>query len=229
MKPIIFDQAFKFVQQQGNLISKQFSEETRQIIKFFQSYRADTDYDISLVKKLQDDLAFTELALANKSPVNEAEYAFDGRTPLQLYDCLIPKLKEYQKYRVCEGTKHLSFLIDNFRYKKEALDAEVKLNEFNSKINQLECENAKLKAEVANKDNELSIVDWYLEIMECGKDSKTMAEIYQKEKEHNLKVQREQRELITRLQKEKNSLKKQLKKVFDQLKKQQEEVVRPLI
>lgn len=107
-------------------------------------------------------MAFTELALANKSPVNEAEYAFDGRTPLQLYDCMIPKLKEYQKYRVCEGTKYLTNLIDNYRYKKEALEAEVKLKKFNSKINQLECENAKLKVEVAHKDNEVSIVDWYL-------------------------------------------------------------------
>ena len=96
-------------------------------------------------------------------------------------------------------------------------------------MNQLECENAQLKVEVAHKDNEVSIVDWYLQIMECGKDSKQMAEIYQKEKKHLLKVQREQKDIIMQLQKENNSLKKQLKKVFDQLKKQQETVVRPLI
>ena len=84
---------------------------------------------------MKDDLTLTEIALANKSPVNEAEYAFDGRTPLQLYDSVIPKLKEYQKYKVCEGTKHLTNLIDNYRYKKEALEAELKLKKFNSKMN----------------------------------------------------------------------------------------------
>ena len=31
-----------------------------------------------------------ENAIAQKSPVNEAEYAFDDRTPLSLYDCMIP-------------------------------------------------------------------------------------------------------------------------------------------
>ena len=36
----------------------------------------------------------TETALAQKSPVMEAEYAYDERTALSLYDCLIPKLKE---------------------------------------------------------------------------------------------------------------------------------------
>ena len=63
------------------------------------------------------------------------------------------------------------------------------MNRFNLKINQLECENAKLKVEVAHKDNEVSIVDWYLQIMECGKDSKMLAEIYQNEKKQLLKVQ----------------------------------------
>ena len=76
-----------------------------------------------------------EIALSNKSPVNEAEYAFDGRTPLQLYDGLIPKLREYQTYRVCEGSKFLTDLMENFRYKKDALEAEIKLKKFNTRIN----------------------------------------------------------------------------------------------
>ena len=72
-----------------------------------------------------------------------------------------------------------------------------------------------MKIELSSKDNELSIVDWYLQIMEHGRDTKQMAEIYQKEKKHLLKLQREQKETITQLQKENNSLKKQIKKVFD--------------
>jgi len=35
----------------------------------------------------------TELALAQKSPALEAEFALDERTPLGLYDCLVPALK----------------------------------------------------------------------------------------------------------------------------------------
>ena len=40
------------------------------------------------------------MALALKTPVNEAEYAIDDRTALSLYDCLIPKIKEHIKFKV---------------------------------------------------------------------------------------------------------------------------------
>ena len=63
--------------------------------------------------------------------MNEAEYAFDERTPLQLYDSLIPKLREYQKYRVLDGSTYIAALIENHKYKKEALDAELKLKNIN--------------------------------------------------------------------------------------------------
>ena len=39
----------------------------------------------------------SERALALKSPVMEAEYAFDQRTALSLYDCLIPTLREQRR------------------------------------------------------------------------------------------------------------------------------------
>ena len=37
-----------------------------------------------------------ERCYAEKSPLNEVEFAFDDRTPLQLYDCLIPRLREHR-------------------------------------------------------------------------------------------------------------------------------------
>ena len=59
-----------------------------------------------------------EQALALKAPVREAEYALDERTHLQLYDCLIPLLKEHRKYSVKLGA---TLSIDDFRAQQQVL------------------------------------------------------------------------------------------------------------
>ena len=35
----------------------------------------------------------------------EAEYAIDDRTALQLYDCLIPKIKEHRRFKINRDSK----------------------------------------------------------------------------------------------------------------------------
>ena len=46
------------------------------------------------------EVSLVEVALAQKTPVMEAEYAIDDRTALDFYDCLIPKLKENRRFRI---------------------------------------------------------------------------------------------------------------------------------
>ena len=41
-----------------------------------------------------------EHAFTLKGPALEAEYAFDDRIALKLYDCLIPRLREHQKFKI---------------------------------------------------------------------------------------------------------------------------------
>lgn len=57
-----------------------------------------TDGEIDEKGYLLVQVRTIESMLAQKSPVNEAEYAFDERTPLILYDCLTPKIKEFRKF-----------------------------------------------------------------------------------------------------------------------------------
>ena len=42
----------------------------------------------------------TEAALALKGPIMEAEHALDERSPLSLYDCLIPQIKELRRFKL---------------------------------------------------------------------------------------------------------------------------------
>ena len=49
---------------------------------------------------LQDKWRMFEHAFALTTPALEAEYAHDERTALNLYDCLIPRLREHRRLRI---------------------------------------------------------------------------------------------------------------------------------
>ena len=51
-------------------------------------------------EKVLHKIPYADKMLAMKTPVCEAENAIDDRSPLGLYDCLIPKLKEQHVFRV---------------------------------------------------------------------------------------------------------------------------------
>ena len=53
-----------------------------------------------------------EKAIALRTPVMEAEFAIDDRTSLNLYDCLIPKIREHRRFRF---HKDDSFSIADFK------------------------------------------------------------------------------------------------------------------
>ena len=47
--------------------------------------------------QLHENWKISEILLAQKSPIFEAEYALEESSPLSLYDCLIPTLKSQRK------------------------------------------------------------------------------------------------------------------------------------
>ena len=51
-----------------------------------------------------------------KTPVMEAEFAIDERSPLSLYDCLIPTLKEHRKFHINLANE---LTLKDFREQKE--------------------------------------------------------------------------------------------------------------
>jgi len=63
----------------------------------------------------------TEQQLALKSPVMEAEYAFDERTALSLYDCLVPMLQEHRRVKL---NLHGNVSIEDFRAQQKARQLE---------------------------------------------------------------------------------------------------------
>ena len=65
-----------------------------------------------------------EERIAIKSPTLEAEMAIDDQTPLILYDCLIPKLKEHRRFRITQDSE---FSISDFMTQKRIRTLELEL------------------------------------------------------------------------------------------------------
>ena len=79
---------------------------------------------------------YSEEALALKSPVMEAEYAYDDKTTLSLYDCTVPKIKEHRRLILPQDYKET---ILDYRAKTDSIRIEQDL--FFKKKRQWELEN----------------------------------------------------------------------------------------
>ena len=93
----------------------------RLILFHFNDYRVAAEPKFEEVRSLKQKLRDAELAFAGKSPVNEAEYAFDECSPLILYDCLIPKLKEHTKFKSETSNIYTRGLVEDYEAKKQVL------------------------------------------------------------------------------------------------------------
>ena len=49
---------------------------------------------------MRNKIKMLEMALAQKTPVMEAENAIDEKNPLSAFDCIVPKLKEHRRFRI---------------------------------------------------------------------------------------------------------------------------------
>ena len=56
-----------------------------------------------------------------RSPTFEAEFAHDSRSPLTLYDCLIPKLREHRKLELCQEMFTNSTLLSDIKAQRNAI------------------------------------------------------------------------------------------------------------
>ena len=79
--------------------------EHRLIARQFIDFKTDTYTKMDKMDFYYKDLIRAEQRLVLKNPVLEAEYILNSDSPLKLYDCLIPRMKEY--------------LVSRPKYKKE--------------------------------------------------------------------------------------------------------------
>ena len=87
----------------------------------------------------------------------EAEHAIDDRNAFDLYNCLIPKLKEHRRFRV---DKNEVFSIADFNATLEVRRLEAELARL--QVPELVKKNTHLTMKVEQLEEELKIVQFYL-------------------------------------------------------------------
>ena len=130
-------------------------------------------------------MAFLEQCVALKTPVMEAEFALDERSQLSLYDCLVPTLKEHRRFKI---NLQDNFNINDFKTQQRVKELEWNLHQ--SRLPHLEKKNEMLEAKVKQLEDELSIVNWYISIMEDGINTKEVVKNYQALKIEHEKLRR---------------------------------------
>ena len=93
-------------------------------MKQFIEFKQRTADKLKQAEEVLKNAKFMEGILALKTPVLEAENALDDRTPLSLYDCLIPKLKEHRRFKL---TKDSKFSIEDFNAQLKVREIEQNL------------------------------------------------------------------------------------------------------
>ena len=94
IKPIVYQEAIKWLKNKTDKFCKNFTEELHLILRQFLDYKAKTNSRMAEVAWYQENVKILEQTLARKIPVFESEYGMSETTPLRLYDCLVPRIKE---------------------------------------------------------------------------------------------------------------------------------------
>jgi hypothetical protein len=103
----------------------------------------------------------------------EAEFAVDESSALSLFDCLVPSMKEFRRYKINLNDK---FTVADFKVQQEVKMLEWDLHR--SRMPVLIEDNDYLARKNEQLMKELEIVNWYIRVMEDGLDTKELIKKY---------------------------------------------------
>lgn len=112
MKPICIEVAVEFLREQAAKITRTLTKAHHVLLQNFLDFKQRNESFLEQREFILESWKTAEKALAQKSPVMEAEYALDMDTPLKLYDCLTPMMKHHRRLRI-DLEKRV--FIDDFR------------------------------------------------------------------------------------------------------------------
>ena len=98
LKPIVMSMAVDFLKREGSNITTLLTQQHHVVIKNFLEHKRRNEKMIAEREVILKHWKQTEFLLALKGPVHEAEFAIEEKSPLVLYDCLIPTLRENRRF-----------------------------------------------------------------------------------------------------------------------------------
>lgn len=157
--------------------------------------------------------------LALKAPVMEASFEISEKSPLVLYDCLIPKIKEheYEVYLKCHACKEKRQLLGIIDPTVQAKQLTVQQQYW--QMYSLQQDNEELVRFNTQLQQEAEIVQWYISVFEDGQDTREILELYSKLKVKHRKLIKKHEDMLSKSSSDIKSLTKELAAVKKNLKK----------
>ena len=109
-------------------------------------------------------------------PAWEAEYSFEDFTPLRLYDCLTPTVKEQRRLKINKLTDDW-ILQDNNKALLQLRRAEIEKKR--ADYPEVLKDNRYMKAKIQHMEKDMEVIDMYLQLMESGYDTKKIVVEYE--------------------------------------------------
>ena len=188
IKAMILSESIKYLKENCDKVVRKLTLEHHKLVQQFIAFKARTAKDLEGAQKFfQNEIRVGE-EKAIMSPILEVYYNNHPRrvTPLQLYDCLTPKInlhelhKQEMKYgkpkRNADGIP-----IDEKECQTEYVDEFQALHQLaQTKVDMMKVENKhrQLEVECEQQQYDLKLVDWYIDVFEKGINSQDIMHQY---------------------------------------------------
>ena len=151
-------------------IQEMFTKNHRGLFSQFKDYKARTGEQLELLDIYYEKLKAAEMFNAAKLSIDEVDYLFKSEQyGLKLYDSIVLELEEHQKVKKMSLEARLVYQKEKQQNKEEAEGRQ---------IDHLKQVNKILEERNRQLEEEMNLIQWYIAVMEDGKDTKEVLEDY---------------------------------------------------
>ena len=170
IRKVMMQMTVDWLKEKCRSIQEMFTKNHRGLFSQFKEYKARTGEQLELLDIYYEKLKAAEMFNAAKLSIDEVDYLFKSEQyGLKLYDSIVLELEEHQKVKKMSLKARLVYQKEKQQNKEEAEGRE---------IDHLKQVNKILQERNKQLEEEMKLIQWYIAVMEDGKDTKEVLEDY---------------------------------------------------
>ena len=170
IRKVMMQMTVDWLKEKCRSIQEMFTKNHRGHFSQFKDYKARTGEQLELLDIYYEKLKAAEMFNAAKLSIDEVDYLFKSEQyGLKLYDSIVLELEEHQKVKKMSLEARLVYQKEKQQNKEEAEGRQ---------IDHLKQVNKILEERNRQLEEEMNLIQWYIAVMEDGKDTKEVLEDY---------------------------------------------------
>ena len=170
IRKVMMQMTVDWLKEKCRSIQEMFTKNHRGLFSQFKDYKTRTGEQLELLDIYYEKLKAAEMFNAAKLSIDEVDYLFKSEQyGLKLYDSIVLELEEHQKVKKMSLEARLVYQKEKQQNKEEAEGRQ---------IDHLKQVNKILEERNRQLEEEMNLIQWYIAVMEDGKDTKEVLEDY---------------------------------------------------